>query len=402
MVRSVTINSEETGDQNSQDVPPHLEPLFLEATKNRTLEESAELATLLNKYGDTFSKDELDLGLTHLIEHAIDTGDARPVKQSPRRIPMAFAGEDKKAVDKLLVQGVIQPSRSPWASPVVLVKKRNGSTRLCVDYRRLNSVTQTDSFPIPSTQDCLDAVAGSVLFSTMDITSTYNQIPVKWEDIFKTAFVTRCGLYEYRTMSFGLTNAPATFQRLMELALAGLQWESCLIYLDDVIVFGRSFDEHLSRLSSVLDRLQKAGLKLKPEKTHLLQDEVVFLGHVISKDGVRPNPDNVDRIVKWLVPRNVTEVRAFLGMGNYYRRFIKDFAKKMQPLFELTKERHPFLWSSQCQEAFEALKKELAGPDIMACPQEEGEYILDTDASDNCIGAVLSQKQNGVESHCIW
>ena len=396
-VRMVSTGSERSCGNEIPAVPPHLEALFREATENRTPEECEAVASLLHKYGNIFSKNELDLGLTHLTEHGIETGDAKPVKQPPRRLPTAFAGEDKKAIEKLLAQDIIQPSRSPWASPVVLVKKKDGTARLCVDYRRLNSVTKKDAFPIPSTQDCLDTVAGSVLFSTMDITSAYNQVPIKKEDIPKTAFVTRSGFYEYKTMSFGLTNAPATFQRLMELALAGLQWECCLIYLDDVICFGRTFTEHMYRLDLILDRICQAGLKLKPEKTHFLKDQVVFLGHVVSKEGVLPNPENVKKILEWPIPRNVTEVRAFLGMGNYYRRFIKSFSKEMCPLFELTKARQPFKWTQDCQEAFDSLKQKLAGPDIMAYPQEEGEFVLDTDASDNCIGAVLSQVQHGVE-----
>ncbi len=310
-------------------------------------------------------------------------------------MPLAFAGEDQGAIEKLVAQGSVQPSTSPWASPLVLVRKRDGTVRPCVDYRAVNAVTKKDAFPLPRTEDCLDAVAGATIFSTMDITSAYNQIPVRPEDIPKTAFVSKYGLFEYRTMAFGLTNAPATFQRLMEVALAGLQWTACLIYLDDVIVFGRDFEEHKRRLSEVLTQIHKAGLKLKPSKCHLFRPKVTFLGHVVSGEGVRPDPGNVDKILGWPVPVTVTDVRAFLGMGNYYRRFLKGFSELVKPLVELTKKDHTFRWTETCQVAFEELKARLTGAEVMAYPQADSPFILDTDASEHSIGAVLSQVQDG-------
>ena len=186
-------------------------------------------------------------------------------------------------------RGTIRPSTSPWSSPIVLVRKKTGAVRLCVDYRKLNAVTVKDAFPLPRVTDCLDSLAESVMFSTFDITTAYHQVPVKNEDIPKTAFVTKYGLFEYLTMPFGLCNAPGTFQRLMEVVLNGLQWTSCLIYLDDVIVFGRSFDEHMSRLQDVLDRIKCSGLKLSPKKCRLLQPEVCFLGHSnLSRHQTKP------------------------------------------------------------------------------------------------------------------
>ena len=238
---------------------------------------------------------------------------------------MAFTGEDKGAIEKLWKQGSIRPSTSPWASPIVLVRKKDGQVRTCVDYRRLNSVTVKDAFPIPRVQDCLDTVAGAVLFSTMDITAAYNQIPVRQEDIPKTAFCSRYGLMEFVTMPFGLATATATFQRAMEIALVGLQWTSCLIYLDDVVVFGNNFEEHLRRLDLVLERIARAGLKLKPKKCHLFQEEVTFLGHVVSKRGVLPNPDNVVKMVNWPVPSTPTHVRSFFGYGTVLPQICEEF-----------------------------------------------------------------------------
>ncbi len=190
-------------------------------------------------------------------------------------------------------------------------------------------MTEDDAFPIPRTQDCLDAVAGATLFSTMDITSAYHQIPVVPGDVQKTAFVTKYSLFEFRTMLFGLKTAPATYQRLMELALSGLQWTSCLIYLDDVIVFGKTFDEHLGRLAAVLQRFCEAGLKLKPEKCNFFETEVKFLGHVLTPEGVLPDLENVKKILQWPEPKNVTDIRGLLGMGNYYSRFIRGYSEKV-------------------------------------------------------------------------
>lgn len=378
-------------------VPPHLEGVFEDTMKSRTYEEGPYIAELLKDHEETFSKDDADLGLTKLAEHVIDTGESRPIKQPPRRTPHAFVGEDDKAIDKLLKQGSIRPSTSPWSSPIVLVRKKDGSVRPCVDYRQVNNVTRKDAYPLPRTQDCLDAVAGATIFSTLDITSAYNQVPVKAEDIPKTAFVTKRGLFEYTTMPFGLCNAPATFQRIMELALRGLQWVICLIYLDDVIVFSKTFDEHLKRLRAVLDRIRQAGLKLKPSKCHFLKSEVAFLGHVVSADGVLPNPQNTEKIKQWPVPKSVTEVRSFLGLVNYYRRFVRGHSEIVRPLVQLVKKGEAFNWTDECTEAFEKLKTVLLSPDIMAHPLDEGLYILDTDACDVSIGAVLSQIQDGRE-----
>ena len=217
------------------------------------------------------------------------------------------------------------------------------------------------------------------------------------EDIPKTAFATRHGLWEFVAMPFGLTNAPATFQRLMELAMRGLQWTSCLIYLDDVIIYGRTFQEHTERLQQVLDRIRSANLKLKPEKCELFQEQVWFLGHIVCKKGVQPDPTNINKVTEWPPLRTVTEVRQFLGLCSYYRRFVKNFSVIPRPLSSLTANETELVWTSECQEAFEALKENLIGADVMAFPEDTGQYILDTDACDTGIGAVLSQIQEGQE-----
>ena len=263
-------------------MPDHLKGLYESACTERTDAEKDRIAQTLTDFQDTFSKNEFVLGLTNLTEHTIDVGQHPPIKQAPRRVPVAFASEEENIIKQLEDQGVIRKSTSPWASPICLVRKRSGKIRPCVDYRRLNEVTVKDAFPLPRINDCLDAIAGAKFLSTFDMTSGFHQIPIKESDIPKTAFCTKYGLYEYLTMPMGMTNSPACFQRLMEIALRGLQWHNCLIYLDDVLVFGSNFEQHMQRVEQVLSRIKAAGLKLKPEKCQLLQTQVNFLGHTIS------------------------------------------------------------------------------------------------------------------------
>lgn len=217
----------------------HLRDLYMKAVEDKRDEVKVAVADTLLRHPDVFSKNDEDLRRTSLVEHSINTGDSIPLRQPPLKVPLAFEGEEKKVIDTMQKQGIIQKSTSPWASPIVLVKKKNGKLRPCIDYRRLNAVTTADAFPIPRVQDCLNTVSGSLFFSTFDITSGYHQVPVRKEDIPKTAFITKYGLYEFKTMPMGLSTASATIQRLMELVLQGLNWRTCIIYmyLDDIVVW---------------------------------------------------------------------------------------------------------------------------------------------------------------------
>ena len=229
----------------------------------------------------------------------------------------------------MLEKDVIQPTNSPWASPVVLVWKKDGSMRFSVDYRKVNSITRKDAYPLPRVDDTLDTLAGSQWFSTLDLLSGYWQVEVHPEDPQKTAFCTPDGLFEFEVMPFGLCNAQGTFQRLMD---TGLQWTNCLVYLDDVIILGRTFDEHLTNLKAVFDRFREAGLKLKPSKCALCQLEVEFLGHIVSAEGVATDPAKTEKVASWPVPKSRCEVQQFLGLANYYRRFVHNFAEIAKPL----------------------------------------------------------------------
>lgn len=352
---------------------------------------------MLEDFKDVFSQSSTDYGKTTLIEHRIDTGEARPIRQAPRRIPHAIRKEVDKQVDSMLEQGIIRPSRSPWASPIVAVPKKDGGTRLCVDYRQLNAVTLKDAYPLPHIADTLEALSGAKYFSTMDLSSGYWQVGVHPDDQHKTAFTSHRGLFEFRVLPFGLCNAPATFERLMEFVLAGLIGTSCLVYLDDIVVFSRTFEEHISRLTEVLTRLRQAGLKLKPGKCFLFRREIVYLGHVVSKEGIATDPSKTAAMDKYPPPKNVQELKQFIGFASYYRRFIPKFAEIASPLHRLTQKSVEFGWTIECQKAFEELKQRFTKAPVLAFPRFDVPFRLYTDASDYGIGAVLSQKQDGAE-----
>ena len=355
------------------------------------------LEELLRRHQNAFQLRPGDKGRATMVEHRIKTGDHPPIKQAPRRLAPHRRRLVDEEVDKMLEGGVIEPATGPWAAPVVLVKKKDGTMRFCVDYRRLNSATIKDAYPLPRIDDSLDTLGGSRWFSTMDLVSGYWQVAMAPEDREKTAFSTHRGLFQFTVMPFGLCNAPGTFERLMEVAMRGLQWTSCLVYLDDIVVFSRDFGDHLERLGEVLTRLTDAGLKVKPSKCTLARKKVAFLGHVVSEEGVATDPAKVEAVRTWPVPETLTEVRSFLGLAGYYRAFVPDFATLAKPLSTLADKGRAFVWTEECREAFDGLKDLLTKSPILGYPADEGQIILDTDASDRGLGAVLSQTQEGRE-----
>lgn len=299
-------------------------------------------------------------------------------------------------LEKMLDGGITDPSTSPWASLFVLVMKKDGSTRFCMDYRRLTDVTRKDAYPLPRIDDTLDSLAGAQWFSTLDLTSGYWQVEMDHRDAAKTAFSTREGLFEFEVMPFGHGNGPATFESLMEQVLRGLQWRECLVYLDDVIVFGSSFEVALWNLRHVFDRLQEAGLKLKPKCAHF-RKTAAFLGHVVSAKGVQYDLERVRAVQEWRRPGSVRDLRSFLGFTNYNRRFILDFATAAEPLTHLTRMHTPYRWTEECEQAFNGLRRCLTSAPVLAYPEADEKFILDTDASATGMGAVLSQIQGGEE-----
>ena len=373
----------------------YLKPLYDNMGETLSDDQRSEVMEFLEKNKDVFSKSEYDLGRTDLVKHVIDTGNNKPFKQQLRRHPIGHLEIIDRHVEEMLANDIIEPSSSPWASNVVLVKKQDGSLRFCVDFRQLNQSTIKDSYPLPRIDTCFDALGGVKYLSTLDLRSGYWQVVNDPSTADKTSFITRKGSYKFKVLAFGLSNAPAVFQRLMDLVLVGLTWDICLVFLDDIIVMSTSFEQHLERLHKVFDRLRTTGLKLKPAKCHLFQTRVKFLGSVVSESGIEPDPEKVKAVAEWPIPTTLTELRSFVALASYYRRHIQNFAEIARPLHNLTKKGCPFEWGADQQSAFEKLKQKLINYPVLANPLPEGEYVVDTDASDEALGAVLQQRQNG-------
>lgn len=371
-------------------------------------EDTMRIMQIIDEFSDVFSADKFDIGVTQDAVHTIDTGNQKPISCTPRRIPMHVEGKVDELVEKMVEHEIVRPSSSPWNSPIVVVAKKNGDIRLCVDYRKLNSVTKRPIFPIPEPQQLFDALTGSGYFSTLDLSQGYHQVRLAEQDIPKTAFTTSKGQFEYLRMPFGLCSAPATFQRLMHSVLKADNWEKCLVYLDDILIFGKNPEEHFQRLRSVLSRIREAGLKLSPEKCHLFQQEVEYLGHIISKSGIHTSPAKVEKVQHWPTPTNEDELRSFLGLCGYYRRFIRNYSQVVSCLEKLClknwnnkkkkrTQQPEWKWNQDHEKAFQQLKWYLTHSPILAFPTKDGQFILDTDACHDSIGAVLSQIQGGTE-----
>ena len=379
------------------ELPPHLDELYQRSTIQLNKNQQTQLRELLYKHQDCFAKSKNEVGKCSVLKHNIDTGCAAPVRQPLRRTPQAYEGEEEKYVKEQLEAGTIRPSNSAWSSPLVMVRKKSGEIRVCVDYRKLNERTVKDAYPLPRIDMCLDCLSSAKIFSTVDLQSAYMQLEVEEEDRHKTAFITKSGLWEYNVLPFGLCNAPSSFQRCMELIFRGLQWEILLIYLDDIIIMSQDHESHFKRLDIVFSKLQEAGLKMKPSKCELFKSEVLFLGHIVGQDGIKPNPDTTKAVEDWKTISNVKEIMSFLGLCFYYRSFIKNFSHIAAPLTKLTRKNVTFYWDDVCEEAFKELKRQLCTAPVLAYPKPGIEYILDTDASDVGIAAVLSQVQDGKE-----
>ena len=380
--------------------------------ENLTTEQMQELRTRLCQWEELFAKDDEDLGHTDAFKHKIVLMDDRPFKQRFRRIPPGVFQELRQHLKQMLDSDVIQKSHSPWASNIVLVRKKDGKLRFCIDYRQLNLRTVKDAYAIPRMEDTLDQLHGKKWFSTLDLKSGYWQVEMEDDSKACTAFtVGPLGHFECKRLPFGLTNSPATFQRLMEHVLEGLNMDICLEYLDDVIIFSDSYEEHLQNLETVFQRIQSYGLKLNAAKCKFFQRRVKYLGHIITCEGLEVVTDKTDTLKNWPVPKNVDELRSYLGFTGYYRKFVKDYAKIARPLNDLlcgmgaptnTKKKRPvktakWQWGQEQQNAFELLIEKLCSPPVLAFPDFQLPFVLHTDASIKGLGAVLYQVQEGKE-----
>jgi len=286
--------------------------------------------------------------------------------------------------------GVISTSMSPYVAPVVLVRKKDGSFRLCIDYRGLNKITLKNKFPIPFIYELQDELHGAKYFSKLDLRSGYSQIRVRLEDVQKTAFQTHEGHYEFKVMSFGLTNAPTTFQATMNQLFHPYLRKFVLVFFDDILIYSKTWKEHLKQLEQVLSLLEKNQFYAKLSKCSFGKEEVEYLGHVISQEGVKVDPEKIKAITEWPKPKNISKLRGFLGLTGYYRRFIKNYAHLTTPLSNLLK-KNSFKWDNSAQECFETLKRVMSSTPVLATPDFAKPFVVECDASGIGIGAVLMQ-----------
>lgn len=363
-------------------------------------EERTCISQLCKEYKDIFYCEQVPLTFTNQVKHSIRTKNEDPIYVRPYRQAPAQAAEIKSQVEKLLKNNVIQESYSPWNAPVHLVPKKMDASgevkyRMVIDYRRLNDITIDDKYPLPNITDLFDKLGKSKYFSTLDLANGFHQIEVEKNDSQKTAFSTEAGHYEFLRMPFGLKTAPATFQRTMDNVLRGLQGLHCLVYMDDIIVYSTSLQEHLNDLRTVFDRLRATNLKVQLDKSEFLRKEVLYLGHTITENGLKPNDDKINSILNYPLPKTTTEIKSFLGLIGYYRRFIKDFAKITQPLTSCLKKRNKIVIDQKYIDAFQRCKEILTNAPLLQFPDQTKPYILTTDASNVALGAVLSQGSVG-------
>ena len=382
-------------------------------------EQILEVHKLLLQFRDVFSEGEFDIGHTTTVKHRIDLVDETPFKQRHRRIPPAMYDEVREHLRQLQEVGIIRRSSSPFASPVVLVRKKNGALRFCVDYRMLNNRMVKDLYALPRIEELMDNFAGCQYFSSLDMRSGYYQVEIEESHKERTAFtVGPLGFWEFNRMAFGLSTSPATFSRLMEFVMGDLHMKECFTFLDDCNVPGKDFAEEMHRLEHVFQKLREHRLKLNAGKCRLFRTWVKYCGHIISKDGIETDPEKIKKITNWPIPQNVAQVREFAGFAGYYRRFVKKFSQIARPLNELLggpkrkrgkaktgkgkpaseRQKPPeWKWEKAQQEAFETLKRCLSTPPVLAYADYDLPFILYTDASGKGLGAVLSQEQKGQE-----
>ena len=350
------------------------------------------ITDVVNEFDDIFYKRGTTLKECKLRPLVIETGDSPPIHRRMYRVPLAKRKLIEQEVREMLNLGVIRPSASPWAAPLLLVPKRDQTWRVCIDYRALNVVTKLDRHPLPLIQDIFDQLGGASVFSTADLKSGYWQLPMHPNSIEKTSFICHVGQFEFLREPMGIACGPPVYQREMQRALSGLVGVCVLVYLDDLVIYSQNMKDHKEHLRLVFERLREFGLSLKKEKCSFAQSEVELLGYVISKDGIRANPDKVRAIASMPPPKTVREVRSLLGMAGYYRQTIEKYAHMVEPLVFLTRKHAKFRWGEAQQKAFEDVKKALSSSPVIAYPQPNKPYKLYTDACDYAIGGILVQE----------
>ncbi|HEY1644970.1 MAG TPA: reverse transcriptase domain-containing protein, partial [Candidatus Saccharimonadales bacterium] len=380
------------------DMETLFEEINLEDESNSlTIEEKKKLKEFLWQNCDVFAKNPKAPETTYMVSHRIDTGNHAPIFEKLRRVSPAEQQLQEEQRIQMQENGIVVPSKGPWSSNLVLVQKSDKTVRVCVDYRRLNAITKADKYPLPRIDDTLNSLGKAVYYTTLDLASGYWQIPMHPEDREKTAFSTRHGHWEFVVMPFGLINAPATFQRTMDILLAGLTYIFVLVYLDDIIIFSPTFESHLQHLSAVFARLREGGFSLKASKCHFACKKVKYLGFVVSAEGIRADPAKIEVLKVYPPPRDLKGVRSFLGFAGYYRILIETLAHDAAPLYKLSSKDTAFKWTEVEQRAFDKIRNKLISDPIVALPDFTKPFIIYADASLSGLGAVLSQKIDGVE-----
>ena len=369
-------------------------------TDHMNSEEKYHIEKLINEYSDIFHSENMPLTFTNAVKHKIKTTDELPVYSKSYRYPFIHKKEVQEQIDKMLKQKIIQPSSSNYCSPIWVVPKKLDASgkqkyRIVLDYRKLNEKSIRDQYPLPNISDILDKLGKCQYFSTLDLASGFHQIEMDPEDVKKTAFSVENGLYEFLRMPFGLRNAPATFQRLMDNILRGIQNERCLVYLDDIIIFSVSLEEHLLNLREVFDRLRATNFKIQLDKSEFLRKEVAYLGHIITPTGIKPNPDKIIAIKNYPIPKTSKQLKGFLGLLGYYRKFVNRFSDLTKPLTKCLKKGASITHNKEFVDCFESCKNLLMNEPILQYPDFEKTFNLTTDASNVAIGAVLSQGSIG-------
>ena len=376
-----SITSDSSQDTLSFDCGTHLSE-----------EEKTKLMSLMSSYQDIFAQNPKRPEGNKIIEHKIVTDDSMPIYQKPRRVPAAWEPEINSQIFDMLDNDIIRPSESPWNSPIILVKKKDNTTRFVCNFRKLNDVTKKDTYLLPHIRDVIDKMAGAVYWTTLDAASAYWSMPLKEEDKEKTAFSVPRGKFEFNVTPYGLCNAGASYQRLMDICLSGLPAERTLAYMDDIAIFSRTFDEHLKDIEAVFSRLRNTGITLKQSKCAFAKESVEFLGYELSMAGIKPQKRLTDTIHDFERPATKKDLKRFLGLAGFYRNFIKDFAEISKPLNKLTSEQVVYQWNPSCERAFISLKNELCSEPTLAFPRCGERFIVEVDASDVAVGGVLSQE----------
>jgi len=393
--RICTTNTEKKGQ--------HEFDFDAQINKELTPQDRKEFRAALEEFEGCFAKTDDQLGRCNVTEHEIHlTPNARPIYQAPRPTSWKEQAILSKHTDDMLKKGVIERSTGPWCARTLLAQKKDGTWRFCLDFRPLSGVTIFSVYPMPSIDGALTRLRGAKIFSVMDLESGYWQIPLRKEDREKTAFATADGVFQFLVMPFGLCTAQSTFQRTMDMVLGGLRWTSCLVYIDDIIVYAADTTEHIRRLRLVLAALQKAKLKLP--KCRFGEAAITALGHRVNAEGISPDPEKVRAICEFPLPpagatrvEKIKWIKSYLGICSYYRKHVPGFSEVAKPLFDLTKEKSLFIWTAAHQESFDRLKEMLADAATLAYPDPEAAFEIHPDACGYGIGVVLLQKQEGTE-----